>query len=253
MKFTANTKELQEVLESVQVKGKGTSSKGFGQTSLGTYVYLVLENGSLNLWNGNPTFFVNIQLEVNGEENGEVILDSSTVLPYLKTFGDNTTVTVTDFIQLSSNGKRASIPIVVNHPTGEALTRIQSMLNHIHYQPVPQVLFQFSKTQLEGAVTITQQVLQSAIKNCEIVKSGVYKFDFKENVLNISSNQSVTNKYEEVVEPAFFLGEPATVEFSSPLYAFFKKGQLINIYLKDESPILMVAEDRMLLKAPNVG
>ena len=213
----------------------------------------MLDGNSLNLWNGNPTFFVNIELEVNGAENGEVVLDSSSVLPYLKTFGDNTTITVSDFIQLSSNGKKASIPIVVNHPTGEALTRIQSMLNHIHYEAVPQVLFQFSKTKLEGAVTVSQKTLQSALKNCEIVKSGVYKFDFKDEILTISSSESITNKYEETVQPAFFLGEPATVEFSSPLYAFFKKDQLINIYLKDESPILMVAEDRMLLKAPNVG
>ena len=86
-----------------------------------------------------------------------------------------------------------------------------------------------------------------------MVKNGVYKFDYNENLLTVSSRENVTNKYEEVITPVFPMGEPATVEFSSPVYAFFEKDQMVNVYMKDEFPLLLVSNDRMLLKAPTVN
>jgi hypothetical protein len=51
----------------------------------------------------------------------------------------------------------------------------------------------------------------------------------------------------------FVLGEPATIEFSGPLYSFFKEGQLLNFYVKDDFPLLVVSDDRILIKAPYVN
>ena len=51
----------------------------------------------------------------------------------------------------------------------------------------------------------------------------MYKLDYNKGVLNVSSRLNVTNKYEETITPAFPMGEPATVEFSSPIYSFFEK------------------------------
>ena len=78
-------------------------------------------------------------------------------------------------------------------------------------------------------------------------------FDFNNGVLNVSTRQNVTNKYEETITPAFPTGEPATVEFSSPIYAFFEKDQMLNFYMRDDFPLLVVANDRMLLKAPHIS
>ena len=95
---------------------------------------------------------------------------------------------------------------------------------------------------------------KSAIKTCELVKSGIYKLD-KNETITLSTRQSITNKYEETLTPLFITNpnEGATVEFSSPLYAFFEKDQMLNIYMKDEFPLLIVANDRILLKAPHIG
>jgi len=98
-----------------------------------------------------------------------------------------------------------------------------------------------------------QVPLRDAIKNCELVKTGVYKFNYHEEILSVSSRDGASNKYEETIEPFFNIGESATVEFSGPLYALFEKQQMVNIYLKDDFPILMVAEDRMLVKAPQIN
>lgn len=254
MIFTTESDKLSKALTSIQVKGKGSTSSGFGNTSLGSYVMLIVKDNTLSIWNGNNTFFVKIDMELTGETNeGNCVVDATTLLPYLKTFGDTVTLKVGDFISLIGQSRKASIPIIVNHPNNDALVRIKNMLNHVVYEIQPQTLFNFGKSQFEGAFALTQPQLQSTIKSCELVKNGVYKFDYNENVLTVSSRENVTNKYEEVITPVFPTGEPATVEFSSPVYAFFNKDQMINVYMKDEFPLLLVSSDRLLLKAPTVN
>jgi len=254
LKFTIDSDTLKKALESVQVKGKGTTNSGFGSTNFGTYAYLVADTASIEIWNGNATFCVKINLDAEVEEQGRVCFDSATVIPYLKNFGGEDVVfTVGDFIVINCGTKKASIPLVVNHPNAVAIARIQNMLNPVSYEIQPQTLFNFGKSKFEGAFTLTQRQLQDAIKACELVKSGVYKFDFNNGVLNISTRQNVTNKYEEAITPAFPTGEPATIEFSSPIYAFFEKDQMLNFYVKDDFPLLVVANDRILLKAPHIS
>ena len=68
-----------------------------------------------------------------------------------------------------------------------------------------------------------------------------------------STRLNVQNKYDETLTPVFALGEPATIEFSGPLYSFFKKEQLLNFYVKDEFPLLVIAADRLLIKAPYIN
>lgn len=254
MKFTIDSDTLKKALESVQVKGKGTTSGGFGNTNFGSYAYIVADTASIEIWNGNPTFCVKIVIDANVEEQGRVCVDSSTVIPYLKNFsGEDIIFSVSDFVLINCGTKKASIPLVVNHPNADAISRLQNMLNPISYEIQPQTLFNFGKSKFEGAFTLTQRQLQDSIKACELVKSGVYKFDFNKGLLNISTRQNVTNKYEETITPAFPTGEPATVEFSSPIYAFFEKDQMLNFYMRDDFPLLVVANDRMLLKAPHIS
>ena len=254
MKFTIDSDTLKKALESVQVKGKGTTSGGFGNTNFGSYAYIVADTASIEIWNGNPTFCVRIAIDADIEEQGRVCVDSSTIIPYLKNFsGEDIVFSVGDFVLINCGTKKASIPLVVNHPNADAISRLQTMLNPISYEIQPQTLFNFGKSKFEGAFTLTQRQLQDSIKACELVKSGVYKFDFNKGLLNISTRQNVTNKYEETITPAFPTGEPATVEFSSPIYAFFKKDQMLNFYMRDDFPLLVVANDRMLLKAPHIS
>lgn len=253
MKFTIDGNILKKALESVQVKGKGSTTNGFGNTTLGTYALLVIKNQTLSVWNGNNTFFVKIDLPLEGEViEGTYCVDSSTLIPYLKSFNEDVLFQIGDFISLRSGTRKASLPVIVTHPNDNALGRIKNMLNHVRYEVQPTTMFTFGKSSYEGAFTLTQPQLKDAIKNCELVKSGVYKFDYNEHILTVSSRESVTNKYEERITPVFPTGEPATIEFSSPIYAFFESDQMLNLYMKDEFPLLVVATDRMLLKAPTV-
>ena len=257
MKFTIETDELKNALEKVQVKGKGTTNNGFGNTTFGNYAILEVKDNRLIVCNGSQTCFVSLTISLDGDtDEGSCCVDSQNVLPYLKSFSNEITFTVGDFITITSgNSRKASIPLVINHPQIQPLTRIKNMLSHVRYEPNPNILFTFGKGQFETAITLTQEQFKNAIKTCELVKSGIYKLDKKEAVVTISTRLSVINKYEETLTPLFITNgkEGATLEFSSPLYAFFEKGQLLNIYMKDEFPLLIVANDRMLLKAPHIG
>ena len=254
MKFTVDCDSLSKALDSVQVKGKGSTGNGFGNTSFGTYADIVVSGNNLSVWNANATFCAKVDIVLEGETiDGTVCVDSRTIIPYLKSFEETVTFSIGDFIAMNSDVKKASVPRVVTHPNADSLNRLKNMLNHIRYEIRPETLFTFGNSNFEGAFTVTQKQLQEAIKNCEIVKSGIYKFDYNNNLLTVSSRENVMNKYEEVITPVFPIGEPATVEFSNAVYSFFDSPQLINIYMRDEFPLLLVSTDRVLLKAPTVN
>ena len=181
MKFTVDSKILKEAIESIQVKGKSTTNNGFGNSSLGNYANLTLTGNNLQIWNGNSTFCVKITLTVEGEQDGSCVVDVGMVVPYLTSFGENTVVNVDDFMSLSSGRKKASVPLITNHPNEQALDTLKNMLLHINYTPNPNVLFNFGKSKFEVAFTISQEQLNDAIKTCELVKTGVYKFDFNKS------------------------------------------------------------------------
>lgn len=252
-KFNVDSNEFKEALESLQVKGKQLRNSGFSSGNLGTAFHAHLYENTLSLYNGDSTFMVKIDLTVEGLENGNFVADSSHLLPYLKSLDGEITVSVDGFISMTTARKSVNNPVLVNHPAQEALERLKEMTKHIRYEPQPQTLFAFGNSNFEGAFTLNQIDFQKCIKNCEIVKSGIYRLNFHENTVSISSSINASNQYSENLSTVFTLGESATLDFSSPLYSFFNKDQLLNFYVRDEFPLLIVANDRVLLKAPHVG
>ncbi len=253
MKFTVSAKELEQAIESIRVKGKSLTSKGFGNGTMGDYIYIVLEGNVLSIVNGSAIFMAKISLAVVGEENGNCVVDATVVLPYLKSFKGNITVAGGDFISISQTGKRASLPKVVNHPAMDALENSLDRTKEITWSAALNELPTFGKTTFEGAFSLTSEQFKSCIKNCELVKSGVYRLDFNKETATFSSQQNVQNRYTETITPVVALGEAATLDYTSPLQNFFGKEQLLNFYVKDDFPLLIVAEDRMILKAPQIG
>lgn len=255
MKFEINALTLKKGLEDIQVKGKHLTSKGFSNSNFGSNVFAQCTGNELRLYNGDTIFLASLGVTVTNEltTSSEVSFDSSSLIPYLKSFGNQTiTFEAGDYITIIAGAKKASVPKLVNHPNIEAVQRLKNMVAHIRYEPQPQTLWKFGNFNFEGAFSITNNYFIDCIKNCELVKSGIYKLDFNQNV-TISTTETVTNSYTETINPVFRLGEPATLQFSGALHSFFEKEQLLNFYVRDESPILIVANDRMLMKAPHVG
>lgn len=252
MKFTVSAKELERAIESIRVKGKSLTSKGFGNATMGDYIYITLEGNVLSIVNGSAIFMAKISLTVDGQENGNCVIDASLILPYLKSFKDNITVAGGDFISISQRGKQASVPKIVNHPSMDALEHSLERTREISWSPVLEKIPPFGKKTFEGAFSITSGQFSASIKNCELVKSGVYSLNFNKETVTFSSQQNVQNKYTETITPVSVLGEAASLDYTSPLHNFFEKDQLLNFYVRDDFPLLIVASDRIILKAPQI-
>ena len=253
MKFVVNNKQMEKALTDIQGKGKYIGNGGLGSSKMGTYFYMSLQGNTLEIWNGDMTFGMNITLEVVGITNGAFIGDAGLIIPYLKKFGDDVSFEIGDFLKLSSGSKVASLPMIVNHPNMNAITRISEMVKHISYEEELDKLWSFGSSKFEGAFKLNRDDFNEAISLCELVKSGVFKLNFEEGELTFSSITSASNKYEEKIELETHIGDAATLEYSGPLHRFFEKGQELNFYVKDEFPLLIVANDRKILKAPYTG
>ena len=253
MIFSVDSKTLQNALDKIQVKGKHLTNNGFSSSSIGSDFWAELEGNTLKLWNGDATFIVNINVEVEGTKDGNFIASAKEMIPFLKSFDGTVNVNVGDMINLGQESKSASLSKIAIHSGFEAISRVRTMLTSVRYEPSPETLFAFNKKPFEGAFTLNQEQFKNVLKSCELANTGIYKLDYKENIVGFSSGSNTSNKYNESITPTFNLGEDGTLEFSGPLYAFFDKEQLLNFYVKDEFPLLVVASDRMLLKAPTVN
>tara|TARA_R100000734_G_C3313984_1_gene105463 strand:+ start:982 stop:1785 length:804 start_codon:yes stop_codon:yes gene_type:complete len=266
MKLAIITKAFSDALKNMMIKGKQLTSGGFSSGNLGTEVHLTLTGNELMFYNGDGTFMARLKLDnpiVRGTEDGVCSIDSSDLISYLSTFDKDEYV----FISVSdgcmsitqavteddTTVKKAVCPILNEHSDLETINRMITMVSHINYEAIPNNLPNFSNSKFEGAFTLSNDEFKKALNNCELVKTGLFKLDFNARTVTFSSEMNRQNRYSERVIPTFTLGEEATVMFSSPLYSFFDSSQTLNFYVKDEFPVLIVAEDRLLLKAPYVG
>tara|TARA_B100000963_G_C22604027_1_gene661575 strand:+ start:1138 stop:1878 length:741 start_codon:yes stop_codon:yes gene_type:complete len=246
MKFNVDSKIMEKALEDIQGKGKYGISNG----SLDDCVYLILVNNTLELWNADSALSLTISIPVEGSESGEFILDAKTLTSFLKKFNGEATFLGEDVLTVSCENQKVVLPRIVSHSNMNAITRIRGMLKHIEYEEEPQTLFMFGSSKFESCFTLDSNVFKNTMGLCELIKSGVYRLDCGDEII-ISSRTSNSNKYEEVMSVSNKIGEEATVEWSGPLHKFFK-GK-INFYAKDDFPLLLIGEDRKLIRAPHVS
>lgn len=252
MKVNVNSNTLKNALEKIQVKGKYVNKGGLSAGKLDEVFYMTAKDDTLSLWTGNNTFIVNLQIEAEVLEQGAYIGKSSPIIAYLKKFDGDVMLEKGDFLTLSAGSKRASLPRVVEWPPLNAITRMGPMMMDVPLEIKPDALPSVGRAAFEGCFVLNSQVFSDVISGCELVGSGVYKINFDEE-LTFSSSDGVTNNYSEVVEPLFRTGDPATVEYSGPLHSFFEKDQMLTFYVLDDAPLLIVADDRRLVKAPYVA
>jgi len=253
MKFVVNNKQMEKALSDIQGKGKYLGNGGLSSSKMGTYFYMTLTDNVLEIWNGDMTFGLNITVEVTGIRNGAFIGDAALIIPYLKKFGEDVLFDVGDFLKLTSGNRKASLPMVVNHPNMESISRIREMVKHISYEEELDKLWSFGAHNFEGAFKLSSETFKEALGLCELVKSGVYKLNYLGGNVTFSSRTTASNQYEQTIQLALAMGEDATLEYSGPLHNFFDKEQILNFYVKDEFPLLIVANDRKILKAPYSG
>ena len=68
----------------------------------------------------------------------------------------------------------------------------------------------------------------------------------------MSSATNNTNKFETSIELEGNIGESATLDFSSPLHVLFDN-EMLNFYVKDDFPMLIMSENKLIIKAPHLA
>jgi len=248
--FNVESKLLTKALEDIQGKGLYLGDKGFSNSKLSPYVLMELEGNTLRLWNGDSTCGITLTIEVTGQTNGSFTGSADTVVPYLKKFDGEITVSYNDFLAISAGTKSASIPAAVNHPNIDAITRIKQMTTDVTFEAIPEKLFTFGAKKFEGAFQLTAESFSDAISGCELVKSGVYLINSGDGNVSFSSENGTANAFCETLTAIHSVGEPATLQYSGPLHKFVKDQPLINFYVRDDFPLLIVGPNKMVVKAP---
>jgi len=254
MELNINKKEIINALKNVEMKGKWAGTSGLSTKALGNYVNFKLHNNRLLIINADESTTAIKSITVETEDEGFFTLEISTIRKYLDKMGDEIKLTVDDTVVIQSNGKRATLPIVIRHPHQE---RINNFIEHYPFERennIPKI----GSVNLSCGVEMSAVAFQEAITACEIVNNGIYRLDYVETddisdaKFLISSNMQVAS-YREDLGIINSHGESATVIFSGPIHKFFNKDETITIYLGDNEPILILSEGGAILRAPRAG
>ena len=260
MIFTVDAKEFRTGLEDIMGSGKYAQSGGVKSGVLSEYTYLDLKKnptntmfGLLALWNGDGSYINKIVLDVTilDDSSQNATVNIKTLLPFLKKMSGEIEIAINDRVTISSLNTEITLPRVNQHPHHEVIQRLYLMdLNLDGEMP------QFNGKTFEGSFDMATADFKEVINQCELIGTGVYKLDFKvngqtSNEVMISSRVVGVKEYNTTVSVENGKGYSATVAFTGPLHRFFK-GETITFYVKDEFPLLLVGEDRLLVKVPHM-
>ena len=245
-----NTK-LINALKKIRVKGKyftgGTTKNG----SMGNYVVIAASSKGVSLYNANHISMCRIQIpeeDVSVNRAGEVTLDIDKFIAHLNGFGRDTLVDINgdDYLEIGGPSGLSKMPLMLNHPMPAGINSIQN------FTIAHKVSCRVGKTELTTRLRVSPAILNPIIKGCKVIDIGRYKLDYDDSRENftISTTKSATESFSANVNLIEQEGDSATVEFSGPFMEFFDPSVELNIYLRDDSPVVFYNNLELLIKAP---
>lgn len=258
MKLTLPKEKLLKALDTIQVKGKYLTSSGLKTETLGDCVQIIslppsespFKTGWM-FYNGNDQTYVEHWVVGLPDKKGEVVLEIDRLKKYISRMNGNITLNIDDVCEIISDNKRATIPIVVIHPNLTAISRLETLTSKINYGELDSEIIFGKNVKYENGFSIIGSKLKKVITNCETVGHGKYCFEIKENQVIISSSK-LNESYFETFDDMNIKGENVKIYFTSPVHQPFTNTDKINIYFNEESPIVMVSNNTLLIRAPYV-
>lgn len=258
--------KLEEILEKAEMKGKYYDGNKSKNSTLSNYAYCLVElvggEGVLFVYNGDLTTACGFRSEVMEWRGGMTtfILDIAKTRAYLKPFDGEVTLVVSDFLTITDGDEIAKLPLVTEHPSHDMIRLISSRFlkvvdtikDYNEEEDAVAPTISFGKTEYDCHVQISERVLSDAIKACDVVDLARYKIDVNESEVLISSERSITDSfvYDVDCDISMSINTEATMEFTGDILKFINGTKNIHMFLKDESPLVLVTDDSMLVKAP---
>ena len=252
MQIIIDSKKIVDALTQMQMKGKYYVGGQTKVSSIGSNVVMVVSGNNLTLYNANHVAVCRQTLNVNARVEGECAVDSDKLISQMKAFKGNVTIEAHEYLTISQGNSKMKMPLLLNHssPAGIAQARTLNMPNS-----VPVIIGR--KTEIKTRLLTSWVHLSDAVKGCDVLGIGRYKFDYDEHseVLKLSSDKSANESFSTNVDCGEVEGEGATVEITGPFLSFFDKTDMINIFLRDDSPIMFASNGgaKILVKAPYIG
>lgn len=250
MKFIIEADDLRTYLERASLK-----------KTLGDNLLVEVTEEEVYFYNGDSTCVIKINLGyAEAEQRGEVIVSIEKLLAFAKKFKGKITIERIDGgISLTCGKKEATMPVIIEEVTyKQAETLIQGIEFQTDLETLPS--WRGDSWVFEFGAKLHASKLQEAISTCDIIKTGIYTFDVESEEVEEETKLSLTissgainngGKYKETI-PSICIGEPATVSFSAPLHLAFDKQSSVNLFLKDDSPLVLVSSDAIIMKAPRL-
>ena len=258
MRIEFNKKEIVEALKNVELKGKWATTGGLSSKSLGNYIQFQLTDNRLLLFNADESTVCGKSISVESEEEAcSFILEIDTLKKYLVKMNDSITLDIGNTVIMQSDGKRATMPMVVRHPFEGRIERLLRIWPLTYSEDLDELL-EIGDIKIESGIQVTGAELHDTLDACEIVNNGIFKLDYKEsddlsNAKFVVSSEELSSSYREEMVFSNDVGESATVVFSGPLHKFFNKDDKINIFIGDNQPVVMVTEHSAIIRAPRMG
>jgi len=252
MQIIIDSKKIVDALTQMQMKGKYYVGGQTKVSSIGSNVVMVVSGNNLTLYNANHVAVCRQTLNVNARVEGECAVDSDKLISQMKAFKGTVTIDAGEYLTISQGNSKMKMPLLLNHssPAGIAQAKTLNMPNS-----VPVIIGR--KTEIKTRLLTSWVHLSDAVKGCDVLGIGRYKFDYDEHaeVLKLSSDKTANESFSTNVDCGEVEGEGATVEITGPFLSFFDKADMINIYLRDDSPMMFASNGgaKILVKAPYIG
>jgi hypothetical protein len=260
MEITMEKTKLEEILEKAEMKGKYYDGNKSKNSALSNYAYCLVEENILFVYNADLTTACGFRSEVqtNDEQMTTFILDIAKTRAYLKPFDGEVRLLVGDFLTITDGDEIAKLPLVTEHPShdmirlisGRFLKVVDPIKDYNEEEDAVAPTISFGKTEYDCHVQISERVLSDAMKACDVVDLARYKIDATEEKVLVSSERSVTDSFVYEIGDCVLPDSEATMEFTGDILKFINGSKQIHMFLKDESPLVLVTDDSMLVKAP---
>jgi len=265
MKFEIQTQELKNALERMEMKGKYVTVGGFSSSTLGENVMGFLNENELIFMNGDATTMALLSVEIDNLENGRdtpFCFQFKELMPFLKSFSGNLFLEISEAqmeIATVDGTNVVKIPLIQIPDNLQTVHNMRTMLTQFTNYSIIEDLINagtlpmFNKTALECATIFNNEEFTKALKTCELIGTGIFEMAIEHDGGTFDIRSTLPNKeyVHTIQEEEIIVGE-ASVSFTSPLYSFFEKNSDLILLTKDDSPIILIAEDRVLLRAPRV-
>ena len=246
MKFQIDNKIMIKALETILMKGKYKKGDSTETRIISDNVYI---DGSgtragITLFNANHYCGCSLSLvtEVIADEKLAFIIEAERAIKYLKTFSGEVSFTFGDSLVMRNGTRRATLPLVTDHPAVE-------MINRLMGSQVAEGFPTVGKTKLETKVVVNSENLIAAMDGCSAVNTGAYKLDYDGETFKVSSSRRQEG-YTTSVEMMTNEGESSTLVIAQPFHKFIDGISIL--YMRDDSPLYIVGTDRKIVLAPSV-